>query len=258
MRGCAIIPALDAEKSVADVVRALVERWPERDAVFVVDDGSQDRTGAVARRAGAQVLVHPRNLGKGAALRTAMAAAFEAGFDLAVTVDADGQHPPDEALRLLSLPESPDALVLGVRDLVAAGAPRANRISNGISNFFLSCFAGRRFSDTQCGLRRYPLARTLGLLGEDPGYAFEAEIILRAVAGGVRIVEAPIRVLYPEARDRVTHFDSVRDPARIVSRVVRTLVATRWLRRAPGTGPSAPRRSPTTSDERAVEERASP
>jgi glycosyltransferase involved in cell wall biosynthesis len=256
MRGCAIIPAFDAEHSVGEVVRMLADRWPEREGVFVVDDGSSDRTAIVARRAGAHVLAHPRNLGKGAALRTGMALAFESGFDFAVTVDADGQHPPEEAVRLIGLPD-PEALVLGVRDLRAAGAPRPNQVSNGISNFFLSCFAGRRFADTQCGLRRYPLARTLALSGQDDGYAFEAEIILRAIAGGVRIVEEPVRVIYPAERDRVTHFDSVRDPARIVVRVVRTLVSTRWLRRAP-VGAVAPRRAPGPLDARAVaEERAS-
>ncbi len=233
MRSCAIIPAYDAERTVGDVVQGLLALWPEQSAVFVIDDGSVDGTAAVAREAGARVLVHPRNRGKGKALRTGMEAALCAGFDVAVTVDADGQHPAEEAVRLLSASPDPDALVLGVRDLVAAGAPRANRISNRISNFFLSVFARRRILDTQCGLRRYPIERTLELDGQDDGYAFEAEIILRAIAAGMHIVEAPVRVIYPPAQDRITHFDSVRDPARIVMRVVETLIVTRGVLRSP-------------------------
>ena len=233
-RACAIVPAYEAERTVGAVVRALVQAWPERDAVYVIDDGSRDRTAAEARAAGARVIVQPRNFGKGAALRRGMAIARDAGFDVAVSVDADGQHPPDEAARLLTVDADASALVLGVRDLERDGAPRANRMSNGISNFFLSLFTRRPLLDTQCGLRRYPLALTMGLDGRDEGYAFEAEIILRAVAGGVRIVEEPVRVVYPPAHERVSHFHSVRDPARIVARVVRTLVLTRGLRRVPG------------------------
>lgn len=233
MRACAIIPAYDAERSVGAVARAVSSVWPERDAVFVIDDGSRDRTAEAAREAGARVAVQPRNLGKGAALRRGMALARDAGFDVAVTVDADGQHPEGEAVRLLSVDADPAALVLGVRDLARDGAPRASQISNRISNFFLSFFTRRALLDTQCGLRRYPIALTLALDARDPGYAFESEIILRAVAARVRIVEAPVRVFYPPPSERITHFDSVRDPARIVARTVRTLVLTRGLTRVP-------------------------
>ncbi len=237
MKACAIIPAYDAERTVGDVIRALLERWPHADrtpsSILVVDDGSHDHTAKVAREAGARVIVHLENQGKGAALRTGMAAALRAGFDVAVTVDADGQHPADEAVRLLDACNDVNAVVLGTRDLDGAGAPRANRISNRISNFFLSLFAGRPLLDTQCGLRRYPLARTLELGGLGEGYAFEAEIILRAVAAGLPVVEVPIHVIYPPEHERVTHFHSVRDPARIIARVVQTLVITRGMRHAP-------------------------
>jgi glycosyltransferase involved in cell wall biosynthesis len=237
MRVCAVIPAYDAERNVGDVVRAVARVWPERDAVFVVDDGSSDQTARVARDAGARVLSHKTNRGKGAALRTGMAAAANAGFDAVVTIDADGQHPAAEARRLIDVDGDPHALLLGVRDLVRDGAPRANQISNRISNFFLSLFSRRPLADTQCGLRRYPLPLVLTLGGRDDGYAYEAEIILRAIAGGMRLVEVPVRVIYPPAGERITHFDSVRDPARIVVRVVKTLALTGGLRRAPAPVP---------------------
>ena len=241
MKACAIIPAYDAERTVGDVVRALLERWPHAEknasSILVIDDGSRDHTAKAAREAGARVISHPENRGKGAALRTGMTAAYSAGFDVAVTVDADGQHPADEAVHLLDACDDAAALVLGIRDLDGAGAPRANRISNRISNFFLSLFAGRALLDTQCGLRRYPLASTLALGGLGEGYAFEAEIILRAVAAGIPVVEVPIRVIYPPEHERVTHFHSVRDPARIIARIVQTLVVTQGMRRAPRATP---------------------
>jgi glycosyltransferase involved in cell wall biosynthesis len=231
MRACAIIPAFQAERTVGAVVRDLFDVWPESSAIFVVDDGSLDGTAAAARAAGARVIVHPGNQGKGAALRTGLRHALEAGFEVAVSVDADAQHPADEAARLLSVDPDPEALVLGVRDLLRDGAPRASQISNRISNFFLSLFARRLLLDTQCGLRRYPIARTLGLAGKDDGYAFEAEIILRAVAAGVRLVEEPVRVYYPPPSERISHFHNVRDPARIIARVLKTLAITRGVRK---------------------------
>lgn len=240
MNGCAIIPAFDAERTVGEVVRALRAVWPEGAPLLVIDDGSTDRTAEVARAAGAEVIVHPKNLGKGAALRTGMREALRRGAVVAVSVDADGQHRAEDARRLLDEGDDPRALILGIRDLVGAGAPRANQISNRISNFFLSFFARRPFLDTQCGLRRYPLAATLGLDARDEGYAFEAEVILRAVAAGLPLVEVPVSVIYPP--DRVTHFDSVKDPARIVTRVIKTLVVTRGLSLAPASADAfAPR-----------------
>lgn len=234
MRACAIIPAYDAERTVASVVREVDAVWPRSGAVFVVDDGSRDGTARAARSAGAGVVAHEANRGKGAALRTGMEAAAAAGFDVAVAIDADGQHPAGEAVRLLDVDPDPSSLVLGIRDLARAGAPKANRISNGISNLFLSLFTRRVLRDTQCGLRRYPLPLALELGARDDGYAFEAEIILRAVAAGVRLVEVPVRVFYPPPAERVTHFDAVRDPARIIVRVLETLVLTAGVTRAPG------------------------
>jgi hypothetical protein len=114
-----------------------------------------------------------------------------------------------------------DALVLGVRDLVRDGAPRANRMSNGISNHFLSRFAGTPLRDTQCGLRRYPVAQTLALGAVGRGYEFEAEILLRAVWAGLAIREVPVHVRYPA--DRRTHFKVSRDPWRILYRVLATV-----------------------------------
>lgn len=228
MRVVAVVPAYFAESTAGEVVRALSELWPKQEGlppVIVVDDGSRDGTSEVARAAGAYVLRHPRNRGKGAALATGMERALRFGAEAVVTVDADGQHPAEEAVRLAQHPAPLDALVLGIRDLAGAGAPRANQRSNAISNFFLSRFAKRPLADTQCGLRRYPVAKTLALAPRARGYGFEAEVVLRAARAGWPIAEVPIRVLYPP--DRRTHFHPVRDPARIVFRVVSTLLSER-------------------------------
>lgn len=168
-----------------------------------------------------------RNRGKGSALRAGLEYARARGKTVALTVDADGQHPAEEARRVLFATPNERALVLGVRDLVRDGAPRANRFSNGISNVFLSGFAQRRLRDTQCGLRRYPVAETLALRPRGEGYDFEAEVLLRAVWSGLEVVERPVHVHYPA--DRSTHFRVGRDVRRIIRTVLET-VGEHWLR----------------------------
>jgi glycosyltransferase involved in cell wall biosynthesis len=213
LRACAIVPAYDAERSVAGVVRSLREAIGGE--ILVVDDGSSDATAAAAREAGASVVVHPVNRGKGAALCTGFAEAARLGFDVAVTVDADGQHPASAAKAVLEASSDPRVLVLGVRDMVGAGAPPANIWSNGVSNMWVRLLSHESFRDTQCGLRRYPIAATLALAPRSTGYAYEAEIIFRAVVAGIPIVEVEVDVIYAQGDARVTHFDSVRDPIRI-------------------------------------------
>jgi glycosyltransferase involved in cell wall biosynthesis len=223
-RVCVIVPAFDAAPTIAGVVHDLVaELRCAPSAVLVIDDGSTDETYDEALRTGATVVRCAKNGGKGAALVRGLEVARARGFEVALTVDADGQHPATSARDVLEASRDPRALVLGVRDLVRDGAPRQNQLSNRISNFFLSFFSGRRLRDTQCGLRRYPIHETLALRARAPGYAFEAEVLLRAVAAEVPVVEQPVRVFYPDEERRVTHFDSVRDPMRIVGAVVRTL-----------------------------------
>src|SRR5580658_6894809 len=158
---CAVVPALDAAATVGSVVDDL--RVALGVAVIVVDDGSADATASIAQAHGATVVRHERNLGKGAAILTGLRQASRAGARVAVTVDADGQHPGASARAVLLALADPSALVLGVRDLVRDHAPTSNRFGNAVSNRFLSLFTGRTLRDTQCGLRRYPVREALAL-----------------------------------------------------------------------------------------------
>lgn len=220
-----VVPAFDEAETLPGVVSGLRRAWPDGEPlIIVVDDGSSDATAEVAGRAGARVTVHPVNRGKGAALLTGFSAAQELRADTVVTLDADGQHCAEDAVRLALDPAPRNALVLGVRDMQGAGAPKANQVSNKISNMFLSAFTFKRLRDTQCGVRRYPIPEVFSLRVGGKGFSFEAEVIVRASRSGWPIVQRPVSVHYPPPEARRTHFHVVRDPARIVGRVSVTLV----------------------------------
>lgn len=206
---------------VNDLRSLLKERGLLSVPIVVVDDGSTDGSLSVDLP-GVTLLTHPQNRGKGAALMSGLVWAQNHGIARLVTLDADGQHPVEEALRLLLLPGFDHALVLGVRDLAGAGAPLANQRSNNFSNQVLSLFGGQKLLDTQCGLRRYPVEATLKLNSPASGYAFESDVVLRAARTGLEIHHVETQVHYPTGSERVSHFDSVRDPSRIVGRVVLT------------------------------------
>jgi glycosyltransferase involved in cell wall biosynthesis len=228
-KACVVVPALDAMDTVDQVLDDLFASL--RCPIIVVDDGSTDGTQDRARARGARVVRHAHNRGKGAAIVSGLREAARRGFDVAVTADADGQHPGISARSVLECANGANngrAIVLGVRDLARDRAPCLNRFGNGVSNVFVSLFAGRRLRDTQCGLRSYPVAETLALGARAQGYAFEAEIILRAAAAGLPIIEVPVSVRYPAERLRRTHFKTARDPARIVGTVVRTALELRF------------------------------
>lgn len=221
MQRAYLIPAYQAVASLKQVLEGLRAHDPEG-AILVVDDGSTDGTGDVARELGVDVVTHDENRGKGVALRSGFAWLRERGFETAVTVDADGQHRAADAAMLARHPAPAGAIVLGIRDLVRDGAPRASRFSNRFSNWWVSRFAGLALSDTQCGLRRYPLAATLALGSDARGYGFECEMLVRAARRGIPIVEVAVEVYYPPKEQRVSHFHVALDPARIVVRLVHT------------------------------------
>ncbi len=223
----AVVPAYQAACTVERVVADLTELFIAEAGVLVVDDGSTDETAEVAGRAGAKVVRHAHNRGKGAALRTGLAWARNWGVDSVVTVDADGQHPADEAWRIARYPAPRSALVLGVRDLASAGAPQSSRFSNRVSNSFLSRFGETKLYDTQCGLRRYPVPEALEFGAWADGFAYEAEVVLRAARAGHPIEQVAVRVFYPAPAERLSHFHVVYDPARIVFTVLSTLATTR-------------------------------
>lgn len=214
VRACILIPTYDNGGTLADVLERARRTGLE---VLVVDDGSRDRTGAILASIPGLVLQrHAHNLGKGAALKSGFRLAQERGYSHAITLDSDGQHYPEDVPVLLAAArERPEALIVGARDLAAAGAGRGSRFGQRFSNFWTYVETGQRLADTQSGFRVYPLATVRALALKNDGFGFEVEVLVKAAWTGVPLASVPIRVFYPPAGERVSHFRPIADFARI-------------------------------------------
>lgn len=212
----AVIPAYQAAPSIADVVAGTLQQLPE---VLVVDDGSTDETGRRAREAGAEVVRHERNLGKGRALRTAFELAFGRGASAIVTLDADGQHLPQEIPHLLAACGAAD-LIIGSRHALFAEFGHVRRASNRVSSLMISAVAGRPLVDIQSGFRLY--TRELIAATGFPERRFEAEsaVVVRAARIGFRIVSVPVRLGFADGR-LTSHYRPLVDSLRIAGAVTR-------------------------------------
>jgi len=197
----AIVPAYREEGRVGAVVRRLSAVVGD---VLVVDDGSPDGTAREAREAGARVIVHERNRGKGGALRTGFAWALANGADPIVTLDADGQHIPEEVPRLFDCAEATGAdVVVGARRMDAREMPFVRRWANRIMSAVLSMSAGFRLGDTQSGFRLFRARVLRGVAVTTEGFDLESEILVRAARRGFRIREAEVSTAYGDERSKI-------------------------------------------------------
>ncbi len=214
----AVIPAFNEAGTIGQVVRrtvGLVER------TIVVDDGSSDGTLARVEGLGVQVIRHDRNRGKGESLLTGIRAAEEAGCDYVVTLDADGQHPPECIPQLVTIAD-PKIIVLGSRTAASDAIPRVRYGANQTANFFISWAAGHWMSDTQCGFRVYPvgLFREVRLRrGRASGFVLESEVLIEACRAGYSVTAVPVPALYDSVLQRPSHFRPVRDTTATVGMV---------------------------------------
>lgn len=222
MKACVLIPCYNHGDTLTGVLEELGDARP----VIVVDDGSD----APVKAPGLAALIRfPENRGKAAALQAGFARAAEMGFTHAATFDADGQHCAEDLPALLAEAEAePAAIIVGVRDFKALGAPPARIATNEFSNFWFRVETGVRLDDTQCGFRCYPLAFINQLKTRSGRYAYELEALVRASWCGVKLVPVPARVRYTPETTRRSHFRPVRDMAHI-SLLNSKLVWESWL-----------------------------
>jgi glycosyltransferase involved in cell wall biosynthesis len=204
-RAAVVIPVYNHEQMVAEVVqRALKLGLP----VIVVDDGSTDATyDRIKRIEGIRILRHRSNRGKGAALLTGFAAAAILA-DWAITLDADGQHHPEDAQRLIgAIPETERPIIVGKRaGMFAADVPWTSRFGREFSNFWVRMSGGPAVEDSQSGFRAYPLPECLHMGVSARRFQFEVEILVKATWRQMPVTEVPVRVSYRPGTRRISHF----------------------------------------------------
>ena len=225
MNAVIIIPTLDPNERIWKLVDEL--RGLGFDKLIVVDDGSAEACSTLFEKleeSGVRVIHHGTNLGKGAAIKTALAAMNKVfpGAAYAITVDGDGQHLPADVKRVyLAAEEHPGHIVMGVRDLKSKNVPLRSRLGNAFSSAYFKFDTGFTCPDTQTGLRAIPASLvSFALSIEGSRYEYEMNFLTAAVKEGVSIEMVPIETVY-EDNNAGSHFSTVKDSVRIYSQLLR-------------------------------------
>lgn len=219
-RVAALIPAYNVAPAVAAVVRGAADAVGPGH-VYVVDDGSRDDTGAVARAAGATVFTQPENRGKGRALARGFDELVARSYDAVVTLDADGQHDPALIPQLVETARRTRAdLVVGSRMRNTRGMPLLRVVVNHAMSWFISALAGRWVEDSQSGYRlhRTRLLRAVRLVTDR--YETETEILIKAGRRRFRFAACPIPTIYGEERSNI---HPIVDTVRFLRLVLRSI-----------------------------------
>ncbi len=224
MHVAVVIPAFDDATTVAEIAeRAL--RFTQ--TVFVVDDGSEDDTAARLLGLPVTLIKNDTNLGKAASLARGFAAALEQSMDSVITLDADGQHRPEDIPRLIEVAaEHPGDIVIAARLEGRERMPRIRRFGNWQADFWIAWAAGYPIRDTQCGYRLYPAALLQRLAvrgGRRNSFVFESEVLIEAARIGCYARSISINTIYGRSPRR-SHYRAASDTLRIVLMVAGKLI----------------------------------
>ncbi len=214
LRCCVLVPTYNNSLTIGGVLAGVLSYC---DDVCVVNDGSTDDTLQVLAQF-PQIKLHsyPKNVGKGWALRQGFKFARQHGYDYAITIDSDGQHFADDLPAMLdALEANPKAIVIGARNMNQSSVPGKSSFGNKFSNFWFTLETGISVPDTQSGYRLYPIKALEGITFFTRKYEFEIEVIVRGAWSGLNVLAVPVKVYYPPAEERITHFRPFKDFSRI-------------------------------------------
>jgi glycosyltransferase involved in cell wall biosynthesis len=207
-RVAAAIPAYNAANTIGAVI-SRVAAILKAENIFVVDDGSTDGTGIVARENGVRVLSHPVRRGKGASLRDAVKTIIQQEYDWIITLDSDLQHDPEEIPKFLSAADHFD-IIIGKRSISPNGMPVHRFLSNKITTKLISWRTGVRVEDSQCGYRLFRSEVLKRIDSRCRFYDYESDILIKAVLAGFSVGFVPIKTIYNNSKSSVKVIDILR------------------------------------------------
>lgn len=227
LKSLIVIPVFNHAGTIYEVTHGALQTGLD---VLVVDDGSKDNPLEKIKSLPCQKLRLPVNHGKGAAILAGAREAQRQGKDVIITIDADGQHFPEDIPSLLQKAESMQSphLIIGSRQMTQISVPQSSHFGKAFSNFWVKLECGYEIEDTQSGFRLYPVNELLGLEYTRTRYDFEIETIVKLAWSGVPILTVPVSVHYPPGKERISHFDKLWDNLRL-SYLHTTLVFRRLL-----------------------------
>lgn len=214
LRCCVLLPTYNNAGTIGTVIQDVLRYTNE---ICVVNDGSTDNTRDILSQF-PQVKLHSyeQNRGKGWALRTGFDFARQQGYDFAITIDSDGQHFADDLPTFVkALQENRHSIFIGARNMNQSSVPGKSSFGNKFSNFWFRLETGIDLPDTQSGYRLYPLRDLEHIRFFTVKYEFEIEVLVRAAWKGIGVAPLPVKVYYPPAEERITHFRPFQDFSRI-------------------------------------------
>lgn len=202
LKVCVVIPAYNEGEVIRDVVQGIksnLEKTSMNYTVVVVNDGSKDNTSDQARLGGAKVIDHILNSGAGGATATGLSYASQNNFDLAVTMDADGQHHPEDVINGLLLAKDGNIdLLIGSRLIDTTGMSKVKVLGNKGLSIITRVLFGVDVTDSQSGLRVFSRRALENLRWKTSGYEFCSEMLWRAKQLKLTIEEYPIKAIYTD------------------------------------------------------------
>ncbi|HMI09799.1 MAG TPA: glycosyltransferase family 2 protein [Candidatus Saccharimonadales bacterium] len=202
IRVCIVIPSYNEEAVIADVIDGVTEVFKKSAydfGIVCIDDGSRDRTASLAKEHGATVIRHILNTGAGGATATGLSYAEQNAYDVAITMDADGQHAPEDVLAGVKIMIHDNAdLLIGSRLINTEGMSKVKIIGNKGLSFITYVLFGISSTDSQSGLRIFSRNALERLRWKTSGYEFCSEMLWRAKQIGLTISEYPIEAIYTE------------------------------------------------------------
>lgn len=201
-----LVPAYNAASTLSGLIEQ-TSKFVDRNNIVVIDDGSQDQTSAIAQRAGAVVLKHERNKGKGEALKTGFEYALKNNYQALFTIDADLQHDPSSIKDFLQQTnEDFNGILIGTRDINLKKMPFARWLTNNLASAILSILSGQIIRDSQSGYRFISTEVLKRVKLKAQKYDLESEILVKAGRRGFRIDSVPIRTIYRGSKSFINPF----------------------------------------------------